>query len=235
MKRLFPTLLLLALFIAPAKASHDWFGVDLCRSQPERMPPGMTPAELPEPDSPGARLVAEHCGQCHNLPGPGQHTAEEWRRVADNMFLLGEVTARFGDRPDLAIPDAAQRETITAYLEQHALSPLPQGLEAPQAYLSGCGDCHAPPDPGLHSANAWPAVMARMAAHRAVMTRKPMDPVDFTRILAFLSRHAATEPSAPFTPARWAALAPVLALAGFALWRLFRRATVVRAHREGSA
>ena len=225
MNRLLLTLLLVP-FIAPARASHDWFGVDLCRSRPERMPPGLAPADLPKPDSPGARLVARHCGQCHNLPSPGHHTAREWRRVAANMFLLSEVTARFGGRPELAIPDAAQRETITAYLERHGLRPLPEGMAAPQAYLSTCGDCHAAPDPTLHSATAWPAVMARMAGHRAVMTREPLDPLSATRVLAYLSEYAAPEPQdsliAGRWAGRWAALTPVLALAGFALWRLVR-------------
>ncbi len=215
--------LLLVLLIAPASASHDWFGVDLCRSQPERMPPGMAPSDLPEPDSPGAHLVAVHCGQCHYLPGPGHHTALEWRQVAENMFLLSEVTARFGGRPDLAIPDAAQRGTITAYLQRHAMRPLPEGMAAPQVYLRACGDCHGVPDPGLHSATAWPAVMARMAGYREIMAREPLDPMEFARVLAYLSRHASAEPQGPFMPGRWLALAPVLALVGFALWRWLRR------------
>ncbi len=221
MKRLHLALLL-AQIIAPAWASHDWFGVDLCRSQPGRMPPGMTRSDLPEPDSSGARLVAGHCSQCHNLPGPGRHTAQEWQQVAQNMFMLSEVTARFGGRRSLAILDAAQRETVTAYLQRHALRPLPEGMEAPRVYLRTCGDCHAAPDPSLHSATAWPEVMARMAGHRAVMAREPLDPMEFTRVLAYLSRHAAPERRDPFLPGRWVALAPVLALIGFALWRLLR-------------
>jgi cytochrome c5 len=212
--------LLLLLATTPAWASHDWFGVDLCRSQPGRMPPVLAPADLPEPDTSGARLVVRHCGQCHNMPGPGHHTAEEWRRVAAKMFLLSEVTARFGGRPQLVIPDQVEREIITTYLERHALRPLPAGADAPRAYLSACGDCHAAPDPGLHSATAWPAVMARMAGHRAIMTREPLDPLSATRVLAYLSEHAAPNPGEPAVAGRWAALAPVLALAGFALWRL---------------
>jgi hypothetical protein len=216
-------LLFLLPLIAPARASHDWFGVDLCRTRPERMPPGLQPSELPLPDSPEARLVARHCSQCHNLPGPGRHTADEWGRVTANMFLLSEVASRFGGRPELAIPDAAQRKTITAYLQRHALRPLPAGMEAPRDYLSGCGDCHAAPDPGLHSATEWPTVIARMAGHRAIMARNPLDSLQTTRVLAYLSEHAAPEPREPLLPGRWLALAPVLALAGFGLWRLLRR------------
>ena len=218
--------LLLVLFITPVYASHDWFGVDLCRTQPELMPPGMDPADLPEPESPGARLVARHCSQCHNLPGPGHHAAKEWRQVAANMFLLSEVTARFGDRPQLAVPNAAQREIITAYLEHNALRPLPEGMKAPQAYLSACGDCHAAPDPGLYDAIAWPTVMSRMAGHRAVMAREPLNPLHTTQVLAYLSEHAATAPREGNPEGdwawRWVALAPVLALAVFGLWRLTR-------------
>ncbi len=202
----------------PAPASHDWFGVDLCRSRPERMPPRLDPAGLPEPDSAGARLVARHCAQCHHLPGPGHHTAAEWARVAETMFLLGDVTARFGDRPDLLNPDEDERDVIGAYLQRHALRPLPAGLTAPTAYLAACGDCHAAPDPSLHGTSEWPMVMARMAGHRAMMAREPLDPLTATTALAFLSEHATT--GRQDAGGRWVALAPVVLLAGFALRRL---------------
>ena len=45
------------------------------------MLPPMNPDQLPDPDSKGARLLQQFCTQCHNLPGPGMHTAAEWPAV----------------------------------------------------------------------------------------------------------------------------------------------------------
>ena len=41
-------------------------------------PPGITAADLPEPSSAGAGLVATYCGQCHDLPAPAMHSATDW-------------------------------------------------------------------------------------------------------------------------------------------------------------
>lgn len=218
-----PLRMLLVMALAgPAAASHDWFGVDLCRSRPERMPPELRAAELPDPASPGARLLARHCGQCHNLPHPGLHTAAEWREVAEKMFLLSEVTVRFGGRPDLLVPEDPEREAIGTYLAQHALRRLPEGRPAPAVYHEVCGDCHAAPDPALYAADAWPAVFARMAGHRVVMARDPLDPLRATRVLAYLTEHA-VHAEDNRTPGRWVALAPVFALAAIGVWLLFTR------------
>lgn len=205
-----------------ASASHDWFGVDLCRSNPARMPPALQAGDLPRPASRGAQLLVEYCAQCHNLPHPGVHTADEWAGVTRSMYLLTEVTARFEGRPGLRIPGTAERASIDAYLAEQALRPLPQETLAPGVYHEVCGDCHAAPDPALHSSAQWPAVFARMAGHRAAMSRVPLDPLKATQVLAYLSEHAVSAERGP-DGGRWMALAPVAALAAFALWRLLGR------------
>ena len=43
-----------------------------------RLPPGIKPEALPDPGSPGAKFLNSYCTQCHNLPSPLMHTAEEW-------------------------------------------------------------------------------------------------------------------------------------------------------------
>lgn len=202
-----------------ASASHDWFGVDLCRSNPARMPPVLQAGDLPRPASPGAQLLVEYCRQCHNLPHPGVHTADEWAGVTRAMYQLSEVTARFGGRPELRIPGMAERASIDAYLAEQALRPLPRDTHAPVVYREVCGDCHAAPDPALHSSTEWPAVFARMAGHRVAMARVPLDPLKATQVLAYLSEQAA--PAERGTDGgRWMALLPVAALVAFALWRL---------------
>lgn len=212
-----PGLLLLA---GPVWASHDWFGVDLCRSNPAGMPPVLQAAQLPQPESTAARLLADYCGQCHNLPHPGLHTAAEWRAVSRDMYLLTEVTARFEGRPGLRIPGPPERAQIDAYLEEQALRPLPEGSAAPAVYREVCGDCHAAPDPALYPRDEWPAVFARMAGHRGAMAREPLDPLRATRVLAYLSDQGAADTGPTEGNGRWAALTPVLALALFGLWRL---------------
>lgn len=224
-----PRLQSLALSLAlllgiPALASHDWFGQDLCRTYPERMPPGIAPASLPAPWSPDARLVADLCAQCHPLPGPGHHTAAEWPAIVARMGLLAEVASRFGGRNELRVPTEPERQILISYLQQHALRPLPAGSAAPEPFLRACGDCHAAPDPSLHSAADWPAVVVRMAGLRPLMARAPLDPWTTTQTLAFLSDHAG--PGAPVVPSqsagRWAALTPVALIALFALLLLGR-------------
>jgi len=228
----------LAVLAGSAAASHDWFGVDLCRTNPDRMPPLLEAAYLPQPASAGAQLLAQYCAQCHNLPHPGMHTAEEWPQLTRNMILLSEVTVRFAGRPGLRIPSTAERELIEAYLAEQALRPLPPGTPAPAVYVEVCGDCHAAPDPALYPSSAWPAVFARMAGHRAAMGRTPLDPLEATGVLGYLSEHAAPETAAGASDrGRWFALAPVLALALFALWRVFaglRRNARPEMHRRGN-
>jgi hypothetical protein len=47
---------------------------------------------LPDPESPGARVLATRCGGCHRVYAPGSMTAEMWR------FQLGRMRALFADR-----------------------------------------------------------------------------------------------------------------------------------------
>lgn len=41
-----------------------------------RLPPGITPDDLPEPESAGANVLVRYCAQCHHLPNPAMQTAE---------------------------------------------------------------------------------------------------------------------------------------------------------------
>lgn len=229
----------LAALAGSAVASHDWFGIDLCRTQPGRMPPRLEAADLPNAASAGAQLLAQYCAQCHNLPHPGMHTAAEWPALTRNMIQLSEVTARFAGRPGLRTPSTSERQQIDAYLAEQALRPLPPDTPVPAVYMEVCGDCHAAPDPALYPSSAWPAVFARMAGHRVPMARAPLDPLEATRVLAYLSEQSAPETGLPVGISglgSWLALAPVLALALFALWRAFvglRRHLRVEARRHG--
>jgi hypothetical protein len=69
--------------------------------------------ELPEPDSPGARVYRERCGGCHVVYAPGSMTIAMWDVQLDRMRRL------FAQRglPWLA---ADEERTLRAYLAAHA-------------------------------------------------------------------------------------------------------------------
>ena len=68
------------------------------------------PGALPLSRSRGAVLFAATCAQCHALPDPSQHTAQQWpevvTRMRKNMSAMGKP-----------VPDAATLRTITQFLQ----------------------------------------------------------------------------------------------------------------------
>jgi cytochrome c5 len=68
---------------------------------------------LPSPRSKGAILFAATCAQCHALPDPRQHSAQEWpqvvARMRKNMAAMGKT-----------VPDAATLRMITEFLKDTA-------------------------------------------------------------------------------------------------------------------
>jgi hypothetical protein len=67
----------------------------------------------------GAKLFARYCQQCHTLPGPLTHTAEEWPGVADRMFRLMEMMS--GHTTNIAIPSLEEQQAIIGYLKAYSL------------------------------------------------------------------------------------------------------------------
>jgi len=159
---------------AGADASHDWGGTDVCTAYRDTAPPGFDPQALPEPGSVGAQVLQRYCVQCHALPGPGRHTAEDWPAVLERMVTLMDVSRRFrGLMGSIDMPDPHEQQALRAYLNAHALRPM---VEAPAgddgvAYARTCGACHALPDPRQHPADQWSAVVARMERNARVMGR----------------------------------------------------------------
>ncbi len=121
MKRV--TLLFLILTLPqPVAASHPSAGIDLCEIHKDKLPPGLTAESLPDPQSPGAALLHQYCTQCHNLPGPDRHTAGEWHEVTPKMFLLMDVSHRFGGLMGrVEIMQREEQERLLVYLERHAI------------------------------------------------------------------------------------------------------------------
>ena len=68
---------------------------------------------LPEPESPGAKLYAARCGNCHRIYAPNLLKYEMWKYQVDRM--QGEMNRR--GLPPLS---AAEQLTLLDYLKRHS-------------------------------------------------------------------------------------------------------------------
>ncbi len=172
------------------------------------LPPGVEAAQLPAPDSPGARLTLRYCVQCHNLPSPAMHHAEKWPGIVNRMVLRMQGRGNLGKlmsemMAGVQAPEETEARALLAYLKRNAQKRLdakayPE-LERPsgEAFRIACQQCHALPDPKRHTASEWPAVVARMQRNMQWMNRvvgtRPVrgEPqLHVEEINAFLARNA---------------------------------------------
>jgi cytochrome c5 len=184
-------LILVAPWYSVAMASHSYGGLDLCKLYPEVMPPGLDSRLLPQATSEGAKLLQTYCSQCHELPGPGRHTASDWPVVLKRMIVLMDVTSRFsGLLGHVQVPTAEEGRVLREYLLQQALQPMvaqPVGFGA-QAFVEQCSSCHALPDPGQHSSEEWSVVIKRMQNNMVIMKRKPPSPEVLLQVQSYLQQ-----------------------------------------------
>jgi cytochrome c5 len=157
-------------------------------------PSGIAPGDLPDPQSQGAQLLVTYCSQCHALPVPTAHSATDWPSVARRMWLrMDFLPASLGVR----VPTAADRYTVLTYLTTNALkisgSVLPAGRGRDE-FATVCSQCHALPDPRVHSAQDWPTVYARMERNMERMQVKPPGGTVGTDILVYLQTVAGRRP-----------------------------------------
>ena len=172
------------------------------------IPPGFTPAMLPEPKSAGARLTQRYCVQCHNLVNPAMHDAERWPSVVQRMVPRMEGKGNMGKlmaemMAGVEAPSAEETQVIAAYHRKHAqraIDPkqIPEmNTRAAEPFRAACSQCHVLPDPRRHTAAEWRTVVARMQKNMEWMNRvvgsKPVPGEPQLRIEdinAFLARHA---------------------------------------------
>lgn len=151
------------------------------------MPPaGFTAADLPDPESQGARILVENCTQCHELPTPGAHSSTDWPRVLARMWLrTDELPVSYGVRR-LA---EGERRLVSDYLVANALAvtdaALPDGPGKPD-FEAMCSRCHALPDIRVHSPQDWPAVYTRMERNMERMAVAKPGREQADRILLYL-------------------------------------------------
>jgi len=157
------------------------------------LPPGIDPALLPEPHSAGAEILEYYCTQCHNLPGPGMHSAAEWPQVLGRMNMRMQM---MGGMMGAVAPNRVELDILLKYLRKHAQKPIDAteypdlNTHAGQAFSTTCVQCHALPDPRQHTGQEWPGVVDRMRGHEAAMGKVVPDQTTTAEIIEFLGRHA---------------------------------------------
>ncbi len=149
------------------------------------LPPGVAPESLPEPASPGAKLLVQYCTQCHALPSPSMHGPVDWPGVARRMWLRIDMMAG-----GLAIqtPSTEERAVLLAYLQKNALKVaehLPAG-PGKSTFEAVCSRCHALADPHVHSAPDWPVVVMRMEKNMEKMKVSGVSRAQAEQIITYL-------------------------------------------------
>lgn len=160
-----------------ARARYLWSQSPHGRMLERILPRAIEPRELPEPASEGARLTARYCVQCHYLPNPQMHTADRWGPIVERMVWrmhgkgnLGEVMKEM--MADIKAPTQEEAGALARYLQKHSQKEIDPGhpglrTEAGKMFSIACSQCHAAPDPGIHTVREWPGVVQRMKEHMA--------------------------------------------------------------------
>lgn len=116
------------------------------------LPAGVEAEELPQADSTGARLAARYCSQCHGVPTPLRHSAEDWVPTLRRMFarmehmsgmgptrgMMGRGGGRMGGgmgrgrrmpmgMHGVEAPSAEEQRAIVEYYRAHALPAVRPG------------------------------------------------------------------------------------------------------------
>ncbi len=151
------------------------------------LPPiGVSPTDLPDPESEGAGFVQQYCSGCHELPTPLIHSATDWARVVRRMWLRIDGLA---GNYEVAIPTSAERVVMLRYLIDNALkvsgSALPPGPER-VSFAATCGRCHELPDPRQYAYEDWIAVVQRMAALMESMLQEALTREEYSKVLLYL-------------------------------------------------
>jgi hypothetical protein len=172
------------------------------------LPPGFDAKMLPEPQSEGARLNLRYCVQCHNLANPAMHEPRQWPAVVERMVVRMRGQGNMGKlmhemMAGVEAPSAEETRVLVDYMRKHAMRPIdPRKLpevngSSAESFRVACSQCHALPDPRMHTAKEWRAVVARMQSNMEWMNRvvgsKPLpgEPqLKIEDINAFLVRHA---------------------------------------------
>ncbi len=165
------------------------------------MPEGVSSSELPDPDSPAARLTARYCSQCHGIPSPSRLSAEEWTTTVRRMVARTEHMEEVGRRMrmmmgEVTAPSAQEERVVLDYLQRYALrtvtdDELPAAeLPGARTYARACSRCHALPDPDLHSPDEWGGVVERMRENMRRLDVGKLDDEEARAVVDYLKEAA---------------------------------------------
>jgi hypothetical protein len=110
------------------------------------------------------------------------HTSGEWPDAAERMFdrisIMAGMSETWMGTKRIKAPSVEEHVTIVRYLKAHSLQPLgPNEIPSPAfpgaaTFKNAYSQCHALPDPKLHTAGEWPAVVARMQINMRTMGKQ---------------------------------------------------------------
>jgi cytochrome c5 len=163
------------------------------------IPGGLAANRLPDSQSSGAKLFAQYCSKCHNLPSPRMHAATDWPARFEKM--MDHVNLLAGAAPGIKMPADGEKKEIVAYLQKNGfvgLATYAPLLAEPEGFNVAwfCSACHAVPDPiqfpakgaTQFSAKEWGMIVDRMNAYRKNQGREAMSDADRKGVVDFLTK-----------------------------------------------
>ncbi|MBF0136563.1 MAG: hypothetical protein H7833_15915 [Magnetococcus sp. DMHC-1] len=151
--------------------------------------PSLDLGDIKDSESPGAKASLKYCGQCHNHPGPGMHTHEEWNQVFWRMMWRMQIMrAQF---KNFLVPHYGESQIMFAYFVANSLKSI-KANEVPMQeagavdFVKICNQCHQLPSPAQHEVKDWREVVQRMKNHMKSMGRVYPTQEESDRIIAFL-------------------------------------------------
>lgn len=163
--------------------------------------------DLPDSDAMGAGLLNVYCVQCHWLPSPQMHSADEWEILMRRMTLRSRLLAHRAEGEHIperftagaqfkVVPTPAHHDSLLAYLKRNALPVVePERLpdtRAADLYVDRCTVCHETPSPRAHTESGWEPVLDRMQQNMRLMGVDTLSRDEKRRIWNFLQRHGAS-------------------------------------------
>lgn len=160
------------------------------------LPPGVPAGQLPNPESEGARILQKYCVQCHELPSPALHAPAEWpgviSRMQDRIIRMSD-----SERATIKVTalNTAEITGLLRYMKQFGFQIMDEArypdidTDIGKAFRHVCSQCHALPDPAIHTSTQWSEVVQRM--RRNMNTLGAPDPGDdaLAKALSFLQVH----------------------------------------------
>lgn len=161
------------------------------------IPKGMIPEDLPDANARGATVLTLYCTQCHDLPTPYMHTANEWPAILQRMSRhTQDIRRGSGMMTHIMMPPEKDWKILQTYLSEHALTPIVVAnyddldTAGGRSFLHMCSQCHEAPSPASHSRKQWPRIVLRMKSNMQAAHLDPPDQSTLTGIIDYLQLHS---------------------------------------------